>query len=118
MFSLAQAAAAAGRNRSTILRAIKSGHLTAGRDAFGRYEIQEAELFRAYPTGAAHQADGNGTGGAATALVALEQAVAALREQLAVANKAADDWRVMAMRTLPAPTQERRSWWKRLGRPR
>jgi hypothetical protein len=38
---------AAGKNRATILRAIKSGHLSATRDAFGRYEIQEAELARA-----------------------------------------------------------------------
>jgi hypothetical protein len=108
MFSLAQAAEAAGRNRSTILRAIKSGHLTATRDAFGKYEIAESELHRVYPPGSAQQGNGNKTSESATAFAALEQAIAVLREQLAAANKNAEDWKAMAMRALPAPTP---SWW-------
>jgi excisionase family DNA binding protein len=44
-----EAAALAGKDRSTILRAIKSGHLSATRDG-GGYLIDPAELERAFGT--------------------------------------------------------------------
>jgi hypothetical protein len=49
MFSLAQAAKAAGKSRPTIARAIKSGKLSAGRATDGSYEIDAAELARVFP---------------------------------------------------------------------
>jgi hypothetical protein len=49
MFSLAQAAKAAGKSRPTIARAIKSGKLSAGRATDGSYEIDPAELARVFP---------------------------------------------------------------------
>src|SRR3954453_24068823 len=49
-YSLAQAAAAVGRNRSLILRAIKAGKVSAVRDeATGEWRIEPAELHRLYP---------------------------------------------------------------------
>ena len=49
-YTLTQAAAAAERNRSSILRAIKSGKLSATRDeATGGWLIEPAELHRIYP---------------------------------------------------------------------
>jgi hypothetical protein len=49
-YTLTQAAAAAERNRSSILRAIKSGKLSATRDAAtGGWLIEPAELHRVYP---------------------------------------------------------------------
>jgi hypothetical protein len=49
-YSLAQAAAAVGRNRSSVLRAIKAGKISAVRDeATGEWRIQPAELHRLYP---------------------------------------------------------------------
>jgi hypothetical protein len=49
-YTLAQAAAATGRNRSSILRAIKAGRLSAARDsASEEWRIEPAELHRLYP---------------------------------------------------------------------
>ena len=54
-YSLAQAAVAVGKNRSTILRAIRTGRLSAERDeANGAWAIQPAELLRVYPVAEAH----------------------------------------------------------------
>jgi hypothetical protein len=44
----AQAAELIGKHRSTISRAIEKGHLSAGRDEFGRHLIDPAELERVY----------------------------------------------------------------------
>jgi hypothetical protein len=46
--SLRQAAIEAGTSKSTILRAIQSGRLSATRTDDGGYAIQPAELFRVY----------------------------------------------------------------------
>jgi hypothetical protein len=48
-YSLGQAARAAGRSKTTINRAIKSGRLSASRRDDSSYEIDPAELSRAYP---------------------------------------------------------------------
>jgi hypothetical protein len=48
-YSLVTGAAAVGVNRTTILRAIKSGKLSAERDAQGAWTIQPAELHRVFP---------------------------------------------------------------------
>lgn len=47
--SLRQAAQEAGTSKSTILRAIQSGRLSASRLDDGGYSIDPAELFRVYP---------------------------------------------------------------------
>ncbi len=47
--SLRQAAQEAGTSKSTILRAIQSGRLSATRTDDGGYSIDPAELFRVYP---------------------------------------------------------------------
>src|SRR6185436_209084 len=49
-YSLAQAAAAVGRNRSSVLRAIKAGKISAVRDPVSaEWRIEPAELHRLYP---------------------------------------------------------------------
>ncbi|MGH8326948.1 MAG: DNA-binding protein, partial [Steroidobacteraceae bacterium] len=49
-YTLAKAATAVGRDRSSILRAIKSGKLSAMRDeASGAWLIEPSELHRLYP---------------------------------------------------------------------
>src|SRR5689334_9028340 len=51
-YSLAQAAAASGRDRSTLLKAIKSGKLSASRDsATGAWRVDPSELARVYGIG-------------------------------------------------------------------
>jgi excisionase family DNA binding protein len=47
--SLREAAQQAGTSKSTILRAIQSGRLSAPRNDDGGYDIDPAELFRVYP---------------------------------------------------------------------
>jgi predicted site-specific integrase-resolvase len=48
MYNLASAAAATGVNRSTVLRAIKAGRLSAQRDEQGGWQIDPAELHRVF----------------------------------------------------------------------
>jgi hypothetical protein len=49
MFSLAQAAKAAGKSRPTIARAIQAGRLSATKNDDGSYAIDPAELARVFP---------------------------------------------------------------------
>src|SRR5829696_3657861 len=57
-YTLAQAAAAVGRNRSTLLRGIKSGRISATRDELtGAWLIEPAELYRIYANADAQGAE-------------------------------------------------------------
>jgi hypothetical protein len=49
MFNLVSGSAATGVSRSTILRAINAGRLSAERDATNGWSIQPCELFRVFP---------------------------------------------------------------------
>lgn len=49
MFSLQQAAKAAGKSKPTIARAIAAGRLSAARTESGAYQIDPSELARAFP---------------------------------------------------------------------
>jgi hypothetical protein len=58
---LSQAAKAVGKDRTTILRAIKSGKLSAGRDELtGAWLIEPAELHRLYPPDMPHTVHATG----------------------------------------------------------
>ncbi|HTM74317.1 MAG TPA: hypothetical protein VL198_13890 [Pseudolabrys sp.] len=49
MYNLATAAAAVGRNKNAILRAIQNGKIPASRDANGEMQIDPADLHLIYP---------------------------------------------------------------------
>jgi len=49
MYNLAKAAAAVGRNKNAILRAIEAGKIPASQDANGEMLIDPADLHRLYP---------------------------------------------------------------------
>ena len=49
MYTIATAAAAVGRNKTAILRAINGGKLSAAQDENGEWQIDPAELHRIYP---------------------------------------------------------------------
>jgi hypothetical protein len=49
MYNLATAAAAVGRNKNAILRAIQTGKIPANQDANGEIQIDPADLHRIYP---------------------------------------------------------------------
>ncbi len=49
MYTIATAAAAVGRNKTAILRAINAGKISAAQDENGEWQIDPAELHRIYP---------------------------------------------------------------------
>jgi hypothetical protein len=57
LYSLKQAADAVGRGKPAILKAIKSGRISAKKDDNGQWQIDPAELHRVYPV----VATGNGS---------------------------------------------------------
>lgn len=103
MYTLGTAAAAAGVSKTTLRRAIQSGRLSAIRCDDGSYEIDPAELHRAFPghsDGAvvlARSVTANDTG-------ELRVEVEMLRERLADKDAVIDDLR----RRLDAEAEERR----------
>ena len=124
-FTLSQAAVAAARSRSTILRAIQTGRLSAARDATtGSWAIEPAELFRVYPVAdrhvldsAPHPVEG---GSDATALIAAKDALIAeqraviddLRRRLDRADERLTVLLTDQRAATPAATAaSRRAWW-------
>lgn len=127
-FSLRTAAQHTGTSKSTILRAIKSGRLSAARLDDGGYEIDGAELERVYPTQRSteramdHSATGDDTPRTADATAALAAEISGLREILRRADATADElrqerdrWRSMAESQQRLIADQRpRSWWQRV----
>jgi hypothetical protein len=111
-FNLVQASHATGRSKSTVLRAIRRGVLSANRDeATGGWLIEPAELHRVYPPVApgsfatADDADRNHNGTNATA------ELRELRVRLEASNDAIrvrDDVIADLRRRLDAEAEERR----------
>jgi hypothetical protein len=62
-YTLGQAAKAVGMSKTSILRSIKTGRISAGRDEFGQWAIEPCELHRIYPPLADDTGTGNGTEG-------------------------------------------------------
>jgi hypothetical protein len=121
-YSLSNAAAACGIYKSTVLRSIKAGRLTATKDALGQWRIEPAELHRVYPPVQSNGADGNGTRHGATTVLLEAQHRAELAEQRLADLKAMfedvcqdrDHWRVHAGRLALADARTRQPWWRRL----
>jgi len=135
VYSLARAATEAGRSRSTLLSAIRSGRLSATRDlANGAWAIDASELARAFPPdGSRHGDRHGGTAGDdrvdSAALLAAKDALIAeqratiddLRQQR---DREADERRRLTMvladlrarseatAASAAPPPARRSWWR------
>ena len=127
-YTLAEAAVAAGRDRSTLLRAIKSGKLSAARDAVtGAWRVDPAELARVYGNGiGATQAESEPRIGDAAADVRLlleveRMKAAGLEARLADMERVVDDLRQQRDREaeerrrltalLADRSERRRSWW-------
>jgi len=88
--TLGTAAKACGVGRTTILRAIKSGRISAIKDDKGSYAIDPAELHRVFPPVAVEQsaeqamerdATGRGAGGTAVLLTKIEGLEALLNRE-------------------------------------
>ena len=112
--TLAEAASACGVNRSTILRAIKSGRISGQRDELGAWSVEPVELHRVFPPAEAatkavpHDAQADAQ-------------VAALLAQLAEMRSDRDAWREQAQRLTsalpkpvpkPAERAKRQTFWQ------
>src|SRR3954471_12919607 len=87
-FTLAEAAKATGKSKSTVLRSIRAGRISAVRDELtGGWLIEPAELHRLYPEqgGAVRGAadDGSRNGHDAAAIVELRARLADSQDQVA-----------------------------------
>jgi hypothetical protein len=117
--SLSEAAAAVGMYKSSVLRGIKAGKISATKDEHGEWRIEPAELHRVYPPVARNGA-GNGADAPDSATLALraelaEQRLADLKTALEEAREDLCRWRDMAERlSLPKPAEPRAWWWRRL----
>jgi hypothetical protein len=60
-YTLRQAAKAVGMSKTSILRSIKAGRISAGRNEFGQWAIEPCELHRIYPPLTDDNDTGNGT---------------------------------------------------------
>jgi hypothetical protein len=122
-YTLAAAASASGVNKSTVLRAIKSGKITGTKDENGEWHVEPAELHRVYPpvADAAAGTDAmprHAVGDAAVLAMAQQHAAQAeerlseLKAMLEDMRSDRDAWRDQAQRlALPSP-QPSLSWWR------
>ena len=137
-YTLGQAARAVGMSKTSILRSIRAGRISAGRDEFGQWAIEPCELHRVYPPLTDDTGMGNGTeergvtgGGTAfaEACVRAELAEARLsdfRSMLDDIREQRDRWQQQAerlaalaitdQRKAPAPAQPQ-SWREMLRAP-
>ena len=117
-YSLATAATACGVNKSTLLRAIQAGKVSAVKDEHGSWVIEPAEVHRVYPPVAertdrteAPQQYAPDTQRAEL----LEQRINDLKVVVEDLRADRDAWRDQAQRLAIAPPEPKaRPWWKRL----
>jgi hypothetical protein len=126
-YSLQQAAVAAGVNKSTILRAIRAGKVSATRDEHKQWLVEPAELHRVYPPASACNGKDKGAGNdthqadlaeANQRAAVAELEVTLLRATIEDLRHDRDSWREQAQRlALPAPApaaaRATRWWWWR-----
>ena len=128
-YNLAEAGAAVGRSKSSILRAIRKGALSTTRNpTTGEWAIEPAELFRAYPPVAPRSAEpGDGTIRHEAETIALRAQLDAAELRIVDKDAVIDDLRrrldtateqlgeaLQQVRLLTDQRQPaRRSWWPR-----
>jgi excisionase family DNA binding protein len=109
-YSLAQAAEVTGLNRSTILRAIKSGKISGARDAQGAWSVEPVELHRVFPLASAIP---KAVPQHAQADAATDALVAELRSMIADLRSDRDHWRDQAQRlALVKPVEPPLTLWR------
>ena len=110
--TLAEAAEATGLNRSTILRAVKSGKIS-GSKSNGIWHVEPAELFRVFEPA---QAKPEAVPQLAQTQAHTDALIAELRAQLAEVRQQRDAWQGIAERltlAAPKPEEKPRRWsWK------
>src|SRR6516162_4388897 len=97
-YTLGQAAKAVGMSKTSILRSIKAGRISAGRDEFGQWAIEPCELHRVYPPLTDENDTGNGTGeravtGEDTALLETKSRASLVEQRISDLRTILDDMR-------------------------
>jgi hypothetical protein len=111
-YTLAEAAAACGVNKSTVLRAVKSGRISGTRDDLGVWHVEAVELHRVFPPVASAAASTEAMPHHAPPDPATDALVAELRAVIADLRRDRDEWREQAQRlALPAP-KPAQTWWE------
>jgi hypothetical protein len=125
-YSLQSAATACGVNRSTILRAIKSGKISATKDEAGAWALEPVEVHRVYPLVAVPDAPAvavpdRARGDAATDILVEELRAVVARmaheHERAIGDlqRDRDEWRDQAKRLAlgaPQAAEKPRTWWR------
>jgi len=119
VYTLGQAAIAVGKSKATISKAIKSGKISADKQANGSYQIEPSELHRVYPptlsmvepkrieTPSSMVVNIRETIELEVKLKAAEQRISDLEEDR-------EHWRQQASRLLSHSQQVKQGWLKRL----
>jgi hypothetical protein len=106
VYNLATAAAASGVNKSTVLRHIKAGKISATRDQNGGWQIDPAEFHRTFPpllTASAEQPAQQRDATADVLVALLREQLADMRQQRDHWQTEAVDWKRQAQNLLPPP---------------
>jgi hypothetical protein len=133
VYSLGQAAKAAGISKTSLHRAIQKGRVSATKNEDGSYDIDPSELSRVYPpaspeeSSATPETEQDGTAKIAAETAALRREVALLRERVANKETVIEDLRdrldqseqerrdkdrqLTALLTDQRQGKPRRSWW-------
>lgn len=115
LYTLGQAAKAAGRTKTTLQEAIKKGRFSATKDALGRYQIDPAELHCVYAPVAGCAQEPNETVPPLTAALSAE--IRRLNDKVELLERLysqveGERDRLLAVLPAPAPPRSpRRSWW-------
>jgi hypothetical protein len=118
MYSLAQAAKAAGKSKPTIARAIKAGRVSAVRVEDGSYLIDPSELVRVFPLAGTdpgtmkqsvpHNGPGTSSGESEALRLLLAEREETIRDLRAQRDRDAEE-----RRQLLSMLVDRRPWWRR-----
>ena len=125
-YTLGAAARACGMSKTSVLRSIKAGRISAGRDEFGQWAIEPCELHRVYPALTDDNDTANGTEVEANARASLlEQRISDLKTILDDMRVQRDDlreqrdaWQRQAEASQRVLTDQRekteapQSWWR------
>lgn len=120
--SAREAAALVGMSKAGILKAVKTGKVSASKDVHGEWRIEPVELFRTYApvhTNGHSQVSASTQPSTQENTPGLQREVDLLREMVGDLRKRLDEEveerrRLSMLLTTTAPVQPKRSWWRRL----
>jgi len=119
VYTLGQAAIAVGKSKATISKAIKSGKISAQKQANGSYQIDPSELHRVYPPALStvepeRLETPNSTAANIRETIELEVKLKAAEQRISDLEEDREHWRQQANRLLTHSQQAKQGWLKRL----